>query len=395
MKDIKSVTEKHIEDVIGWRHWLHAHPELSTQEKKSSEFIKMRLEDMGLKVTTYDGSYGITAVIEGNGEGKCLGLRADFDALPINEETGLDFASVNPGVMHACGHDMHASILLGAATVLSEMRKSFKGKIKLIFQASEEVSGPDQGAIKMIHEGCMENPHVDAVIGEHMWPELKAGKIGLKKGVLTVASDRFEIKVHGKSAHGGCYPQKGVDAVVIAAHIVTALQTIKSRNSAPFTETVLSIGQINGGTAYNIIADEVVLKGTLRNVDEAFRKEVKDRIKAVCDGISESMGGSCDIEYKGSYDTTGNDPDIIEVIRKGIEASPSEMKAIDLVNPSMIGEDFSKYAALVPSGLYCFGTRADENDTATLHQCSYAPSDDLIAKGIETMVSIAIEYLNK
>ncbi|MDO4938474.1 MAG: M20 family metallopeptidase [Lachnospiraceae bacterium] len=395
MSRIKSITQKYIGDVIQWRHWLHAHPEVSTKEKETSAFIRKTLEEMGLEVRTYDGSYGLTAVIDGEGQGKCLGLRADFDALPIAEKTGLEFSSVNIGVMHACGHDMHTSILLGTAAVLNDMRDSFCGKVKLIFQPSEEQSGPDQGAIKMIQEGCMDNPRVDAVIGEHMWPELKVGEIGLRSGVLTAATDRFEITVHGKAAHGGSYPEKGVDAIVIASHIITALQTIKSRNASPFERTVLSICQINGGTAYNIIADKVVLAGTLRNTNEAFRAEVKERIKAICDGISESMGGSCEIVYKGSYDATNNDPGIIEIIRKGIENSPEEMTAVDLMNPSMIGEDFSKYAHLAPSGLYCFGTRENDSDTATLHQCNFAPSDGLIEKGIETMVSIALEYMQK
>lgn len=391
MKD--DIIRKHLDEIIEWRHWLHSHPELSTKEKESSAYIRSKLEAMGLSVKTCSSSYGLTAVIEGNGEGRCLGLRADFDALPVKEETGLEYASVNEGVMHACGHDMHAAILLGTAAVLCDIRDRFRGKVKLIFQPSEEVSSSGKGAVAMIENGCLDDPKVDAVIGEHMWPELQAGQIGIREGALTAATDRFEITVNGKSAHGGCNPQNGVDAIVIASHIVAALQSIASRNAGPFDNFVLSIGEINGGTAYNIIADKVTMIGTLRNVSEELRSESKKRINEICCSIASSMGGSCSVEYKGSYDVTVNNKEICDTVRNAVNSLYGTVETVELKNPSMIGEDFSLYGQKVPACLYCFGTKMSEADTASLHQCTFAPSDALLETGVNVMTQAALEYL--
>ncbi|MBQ0145513.1 MAG: amidohydrolase [Lachnospiraceae bacterium] len=386
--------ERRRESVVQWRHWLHAHPELSTKEKETSAFIKKTLEDMGLEVRQCENSYGLTAVIEGTGEGKCLALRADFDALPVTEKTGLEFSSVNEGVMHACGHDMHTAILLGTAATLCFLRKEFKGRVKLIFQPAEEVSSI-KGAAGMIEEGCLENPRVDAIIGEHMWPELEAGQIGIKKGVLTAATDRIVITVSGKAAHGGLCPQNGVDAVLIASSIVVALQSIASRNAGPFDNFVLSIGQISGGTAYNIVADQVVLTGTMRTVNENLRKTAKRRLERICHAIATSMGGSCRVDYNGSYEMIINDGNMCDTVIKAVEGMNGEAEAVRLKNPSMIGEDFSLYAQTVPACMYCFGTRMGDSDTSTLHQNTFAPSDELLEKGVDVMTEIAMKYLNE
>lgn len=387
------IIRKHLDKIIEWRHWLHAHPELSAHEKDTSEYIKARLEEMGLTVKTCSNSYGLTAVIEGNGDGRCLGLRADFDALPVKEETGLEYASVNEGVMHACGHDMHTAILLGTAAVLCDIRQQFSGRVKLIFQPSEEVSSSRKGAVAMIENGCLNDPKVDAVIGEHMWPELRAGQIGIREGALTAATDKFEITICGKASHGGCSPQSGTDAIVIASQVILALQSIASRNVGPFDNFVLSIGEIKGGTAYNIIADKVTMAGTMRTVSEELRSKAKKRMMDICSGIASSMGGSCSIEYNGSYDVTVNDRELCETIRRAVNSLDGTAEAVDLINPSMIGEDFSLYGQKVPACLYCFGTRMDESDTASLHQCTFAPSDDLIETGVNVMVQAALEYL--
>lgn len=393
MKD--NMIRKHIDDIVEWRHWLHAHPEISAEEKETSAYIREKLEAMGLTVKTCEDSYGLTAVIEGTGDGRCLGLRADFDALPVREETGLAFPSVNEGVMHACGHDMHTAILLGTAAALCDLRQQFRGRVKLIFQPSEEVSSSGKGAVSMIKNGCLDNPKVDAVIGEHMWPELRAGQIGIKRGALTAATDKFEITVFGKASHGGCSPQNGTDAIVIASQIVLALQSIASRNVGPFDNFVLSIGEIKGGTAYNIVADRVTMAGTMRTVSEELRAQAKKRIYDICNGIASSMGGSCRIEYTGSYDVTVNNTEICETVRRAVNSLYGTAEAVDLMNPSMIGEDFSLYGQRVPSCLYCFGTRMDESDTATLHQCTFAPSDELLETGVNVMTQAALEYLQE
>ena len=388
----EEIISKHIDEITQWRHWLHAHPELSTREKETSAYIKTQLEAMGLEVKPCKNSYGLTALIEGTGEGKCIALRADFDALPVKEETGLEFASVNEGIMHACGHDMHTAILLGTAAVLCDLRREFKGSVKLIFQPAEEVSS-SQGASGMIAGGCLENPKVDAVIGEHMWPDLKAGLIGIKDGVLTASTDRFEINVYGKAAHGGKSPQQGVDAVVIASQIVLALQSIASRNVGPFDNFVLTIGQIQGGTAYNIVADKVTMIGTMRTVSEELREQAKKRIGDICSSIASSMGGSCTVDYNGSYDATINSAEICGIVKRVADSLPGIAEAVMLKDPSMIGEDFSMYAHKVPACLYCFGTKLDDSDTSSLHQCTFAPSDELLKNGVTVMTQTALEFL--
>ena len=390
---IKKSIEKHISDIIEWRHWLHAHPELSTKEKETSAFIKKTLEAMGLTVETYNNSYGLTAVIEGNGEGKCLGIRADFDALPVTENTGLAFSSVNEGVMHACGHDMHTSILLGTAAVLCDLKNEFKGKVKLIFQPAEEISSMLGSGI-MIDEGCLESPHVDAIIAEHMWPELKAGQIGIRSGVLTAATDKIEITVCGKAAHGGSTPQKGIDAIVIASEIIVALQSIVSRTAGPFESMVLTIGKISGGTAYNIVADKVVLTGTMRTVSEEIRTRAVEKLESICSGIASAMGGTCRIEYTGSYDLTVNDTDICDIAENAVKETDGT-EAIRLEYPSMIGEDFSLFTRKIPGCMYCFGTKKDESDISSLHQSTYAPSDDLLETGVRVMAGIAMQYFEE
>ncbi|MBQ7796149.1 MAG: amidohydrolase [Lachnospiraceae bacterium] len=270
---VKNLVKKYEETVIKHYQWLHAHPELSNYEKETSAYIAAELRKMGLKPIEHIGGYGVIAMIEGKGPGKCVGLRADIDALPMTEATNLPYASQNPGVMHACGHDAHASMLLGAALVLNELRDSFDGSIKLIFQPSEENSA-DSGAKRMIAAGVLENPHVDVMFGQHIDPTKNVGVISSAPGPISAASDRFYITIDGKSAHAA-RPHAGVDAIAVGAQIVSTLNTIVSRNVDPTKSSVLTIGKFVGGDRYNVLAGHAEMEGTCRNYSPEVRAIVE------------------------------------------------------------------------------------------------------------------------
>ena len=269
MREVKELVAGYWEQICRHRRYFHENPEPSHCEKETAAYISAALREMGLEPIEHVGGYGVIALIRGEGAGKCVALRADFDALEVQEQTGAPFASRKSGFMHACGHDMHAAMLLGAAWVLNELRHTFSGTVKLIFQPAEEDAAAS-GAKAMIAAGCLTEPPVDAIFAQHIWPSLPTGTIGVRKGSMMGASDRFFITVHGKAGHGG-KPDEGIDAIVIAAHIVTALQTIVSRNVSPMGNAVVSVGKIGGGTRYNVIADAVHMEGTCRSVDSRVR----------------------------------------------------------------------------------------------------------------------------
>ncbi|MBQ7267873.1 MAG: amidohydrolase, partial [Synergistaceae bacterium] len=256
---------KFLNEIISWRRDIHSHPELSQNESRTSELAAKVLEGLGLEVTRNIGGHGVVGLLRGKNDGKTIALRADMDALPLNEETGLPYASQTQGVMHACGHDAHTAILLGAACALSEMKDRLSGNVKFIFQPAEELN-PTGGAPGMIRDGVLENPHVDALLALHVWPIYETGKIALRSGALMAASDRIFLTVHGKTAHGS-RPDQGNDAIVTAANIITGLQAVISRSVSPLDSAVLTIGTIHGGYRYNVIPDTVKLEGTVRTLN--------------------------------------------------------------------------------------------------------------------------------
>ena len=392
MEKIRVLVEKYREQVTAHRHWFHQHPETSGQEKNTAAYIAAALREMGLEPTENVGGYGITAVIEGTGEGKCVGLRADIDALEITENTGAPFASRNSGVMHACGHDTHAAMLLGAAYVLNELKDRFNGSVKLIFQPSEE-NAAASGARAMIADGCLENPRVDAIFGQHIWPELPLGKIGLRESDMHAASDRFFITVHGKSSHGGASPQNGVDAIVIAAQIISTLQTIVSRNVAPQQGCVVSIGTIHGGTRYNIVADTVQLEGTCRNLDPAMRATMGERIRRIASGVAESMGGSCEVDYRLCYGVTHNTPETFAMMKEAGAKALGEENVVVPEKATLAGEDFSYYCDAIPCGFAWLGCKEGDGPVVPLHNNCFLPSDEALLYGMRFMVSSALTYL--
>jgi len=316
-----------------------------------------------------------------------------MDALPISENNNLPFKSRNPGIMHACGHDVHTSILLGVAKVFSELKDSIKGNIKFVFQPAEE-NNPTGGARYMIEDGVLENPKVDAAMALHVW-DIPLGQIALRIGTMMAKSDRLYITINGKSAHAS-QPQKGADAIVAAAQIITALQSVVSRNVDPMESAVITIGTINGGSRYNVLSDKVMLEGTVRIFDDAVADLIPQRVKAIVNGIAIAMGCEADVNYVKGYDMTIND----KVLAKEAIETFKELLGSDNIlipdTPASGGEDFSEFAKRVPSVYYWLGMKSEINkDNAILHNPNLIIDERVIEYGIESLATVAIDYLEK
>ena len=333
------------------RRELHRHPELSGEEKNTQALILSDLQRLGVETHTFKDCYGVMGVLK-NGEGRCVAIRADMDALPITEETGLAFASDQPGVMHACGHDAHMALALGSAAWFAANREKWRGTVKWFFEPAEETFG---GAQWMVQQGCMENPAVDVVIGQHMNPRYKAGVFFCKPGYVSGASDAISLRVTGKSCHGA-YPESGTDAIVIAAQIVTALQTLVSRTLSPFDPAVLTIGRINGGTARNIVCGEVELEGTLRTLSPQTREKMKERIAAVSRQIASAMGGACEVDIQPGYGAVYNDDHAYSVIARCAEEIIGSENMVMREAPSLGVESFCYFVEHTPGVYYDIGS---------------------------------------
>lgn len=304
---------KNIEnEIIDIRRDLHMHPELSNGEFRTMEKICQYLEAWGIEYVSRVAGTGVVATIRGLKPGKTVGLRADIDALPIEEKNEVAYKSVTKGIMHACGHDIHTAILLGAGKVLKSMESELVGNVKLFFQPAEETTG---GAQRMIREGCLENPKVDHVLGLHVDPFLAVGKVKIKEGKLYAASDMFTIKIKGKSSHGAS-PEQGIDAMVIAANIILSLQSVVSRSISPLQSAVVTIGTISGGTKENIIPEDVEMKGIIRTLDPESRKFTKEKIKNMVENIAIGMGGEAELIIQESYAPLINDKSVTKRLRE-------------------------------------------------------------------------------
>ena len=355
-------------DIYTYRRDFHQNPELSFQEYRTAETISKYLDSFGITHKTNIGGTGIVGEID-FGAGPTIALRADMDALPIQEIGDLEYKSKNEGVMHACGHDGHMAILLGTANVLSKNKKIKKGKIRFIFQPAEEGGG---GARYMIEDGCLEG--VDEIYGLHLWNYQPLGEIGVKDGPIMAAADMFDIIVKGKGGHGAT-PQGTIDAIVVASHLVTALQTIVSRDTNPLENTVVTIGEISGGENFNVIADQVKLSGTTRAYTEKNRIMIKNRMKDIIDGVSKAFGSEIVLNYKEGYPPTINH----KLPTKNILDSASQVvgKGAGFPYLSMGGEDFSYYLQNIPGCFFFIGSAPDEKDIlSTPHHCSHFNIDE-------------------
>lgn len=392
-KRVEELVKKVQETVEEHYHWLHAHPELSGQEKETAAYIAAKLREMGLEPTENVGGYGVTAVIQGRKPGKCVGLRADFDALPITERTGLPFSSQNPGIMHACGHDTHAAMLLGSALVLNELRDTFDGCVKLIFQPSEENSA-DSGAKRMIADGALENPHVDAMIGQHVDSQADVGMITTRPGIASAASDRFFITIDGKASHAA-RPHLGVDAIAIGAQIVSALQTIVARNVDPLANSVITIGKFNGGERYNVLASHVEMEGTCRNHNPAVRDMIEHRMEEIVSGIAKGMGAGYKFRYVRGYSPIINAPEMVELVcETAVELVGKEKLKIP-VDVGMGGEDFSFFAEKVPGVFYRTGCHKPGAPNWPAHNEHFVVDPACFPVGMQVMVTSALKFLER
>ena len=363
-EEIKNIKD----EIYAIRRHFHRYPELSFKEFNTAETISQHLDKFGIAHKKGVGKTGIVGEIN-FGPGPIIALRADMDALPIQEENNLDYKSLNDGVMHACGHDGHMAILLGAANALSKNSKLKKGTVRFIFQPAEEGLG---GAKYMIEDGCLDK--VDEIYGLHLWNYQLYGEVGIKDGPVMASADLFDIEVSGKGGHGAT-PQGTIDAIVVASNLVTMLQTIVSRNTNPLESTVLSIGKIKGGHNFNIISDKVHMSGTTRAYTEENRTMIKQRMKEVIEGVSKSFGADIKLNYKDGYPPTVNHSSQVE---KVLEAARS-IVASGAKNPylSMGGEDFSYYLQNKPGCFFFVGSAPNENEIlSTPHHCSHFNIDE-------------------
>ena len=383
------------EKLISWRHDFHKFPEVSNREVKTSEKIAKHLESLGIKVKRNVGVHGVVGILEGTSKGKVVALRADMDALPITENNNLPFQSVNDGVMHACGHDGHMSILMATAEILSK-NNDFQGTVKFIFQGAEEGPPPGEegGARMMIKEGVLKDPDVDAIFGLHIAAQLPMNKIYYKPRGFYASSSRFTIKVVGTQAHGGT-PWLSVDPIVITAQIINSIQTIISRESDLTKEpAVISFGKVEGGNRFNIIPGEVNLVGTIRSLDYDMRDYIKKRIIELSQGIAESYGGNAIVEIDDGADITYNDPDMMNKMLPSIKKSAGSDNVI-LSNAKTLAEDYAYYLNEIPGFLFELGAyNTNETRKAPAHHTpDFFIDDNSMLLGVKVMTNLALDFL--
>lgn len=383
--------------LIEQRRDFHMHPELSNREERTSGIVAERLRALGLEdVKTGVGKYGVTALLKGSKPGPVIAVRADMDALPIQEVNDVPYKSLVPGVKHACGHDAHTTVELGVAEVLSKMRGEIAGTVKFIFQPAEEgaPAGEEGGAKLMIKEGAMDNPRPVAVFGLHTLPSIEAGQIAYQSGPAMASSDRFYITIHGKSSHGA-QPQAGIDAIVVAAECITALQNIRSRRIDPQEPLVISIGMIQGGRRNNIIADEVKMEGTMRTLNEEVRVRAQSLMKETLANITAAYGATFDLKFDENAAVTFNEPRLVEETLPTIRRVVGSENLVS-IKPFMPAEDFSYFQKVSP-GFYYFlgvGNRA-RGITASWHTADFDIDEESLVVGVKVMSNVLLDYLDR
>jgi amidohydrolase len=378
--------ERVYDQVIGWRRSIHAHPELGFQEHATSGLVERELKRAGIATQRVAGT-GIVGLIEGTQAGKTIALRADMDALPLQERSGEEFASVVPDVMHACGHDAHTAMLLGAAVSLAPQRSQIAGNIKFIFQPAEEGPG---GAKPMIEAGVLENPHVDAAVMIHVLPLLPAGVIGWRTGPMMASADEFRLEILGRGGHAAS-PHLGVDTIPVAAEIVTALQRIASREIDPLESVVLSIGTIKGGYRTNIIADKTETSGTVRCFNEALRSTIPDRIARIARGICEAHGARHELTYELGYPSVCNDARLANLVADIARHVSEVSDVVELPAPRMGAEDFAFFAQLVPGCMLRLGVApVGDEDPPMLHSPQFRLEESSLRAGVAIFRELAL-----
>jgi amidohydrolase len=388
---IKALSESYSHGTIEVRRHLHANPELSYQEVQTALYVAAQLRESGIELIEGIAQTGVMAEIKGmNPERKSIALRADMDALPIEEANDVVYKSRNPGIMHACGHDVHTSSLLGTAKILNQVKDQFEGTVRLLFQPGEEKN--PGGASYMIRDGALDNPRPSAILGQHVFPLLPVGKIGFREGMYMASADEIYLKVIGKGGHGAA-PDLCIDPIVIASHIIIALQQIISRNANPRQPTVLTFGNIIGHGATNIIPNEVNIAGTFRAMNEEWRESALVKIEKMAKGIAEGMGGKCEVNISRGYPYLENNPELTRRIRAAAEEYVGKENVVDL-EISLGAEDFSYYSQIVPASFYRLGTRNEAKGISSyVHTPTFNIDEDALKLGPGLMAWLAIKEL--
>lgn len=385
---IQAIIDSVKDEVITYRRYLHQNPELSFEEEKTSQYIYDQLQSFGNIELTRPTKTSVVGRIIGAAPGKVVAIRADMDALPIQEENDVEYASTNPGVMHACGHDGHTAMLLGAAKVLSSLKDQLHGEIRLLFQHAEELF--PGGAEEMVQAGVMDG--VDTVIGAHLWSPLEIGKIGIVYGPMMASPDTFYLTVNGKGGHAAL-PHQTVDSIAVASQVVTNLQHIVSRNTDPLDNLVLSVTKFIGGTTHNVIPGSVEICGTVRSFDPDLRKEVPKLMERVIKGITEAHGAAYEFNYEFGYRPVINDARVTEVLEATVAEVYGE-EAIDKMKPNMGGEDFSAFQQVTEGSFFYIGAgNPEKNADFPHHHARFEIDEDSLEKGVNLFVYSAIKLL--
>ncbi len=376
--------------MLSQRRHLHANPELSFQETKTASYVAKVLLDLGLEVHERVADHSLIGILKGSRPGKCIGVRAELDALPLDEKTALPYASNVSGAMHACGHDIHMAVVLGLAKVLSDNRNNLCGTVVLIFESGEELL--PGGARGILESDIFKRNIPDIMLGMHVLPELEAGKVGFRAGRYMASSDEVYITVHGKGGHAAL-PNTVVDPVLIASHVVVALQQVVSRNAQPIVPTVLSFGKVTANGANNIIPNQVLLEGTFRTMDEQWRVDAHQRIASIAKGISESMGGTCTVDIRSGYASVYNNEALTQNAASVATNLLGEANVITL-EPRMTADDFAFFSQSIPSVFFRLGVGLSEGSMYGLHNPHFNANEDSMATGIMILLGIIGENMN-
>lgn len=386
---IQALAKSYETKIVEWRRHIHTHPELSGEEKETATFIKGILQDLGIAFDDDVYRYAVIGTIIGGYEGPVLALRADMDALPITETTGLDFKSVNEGVMHACGHDSHMAILLGTAAVLQSMAQDLHGSVKLVFQPAEE-EALIKGAKGIMDSGVLND--VSEIFGLHVWPQIPVGKVGLKAGNLMAASDRFNVDIIGKATHGA-EPHNGIDAIVAAANWITNVESMIARETNPMENIVCTIGVFKSGDRYNVGSGHAHLEGTCRTYEPAKRDYIEQRLTDSLKALDMMFGTTSTIDYKRGHSATINTASSIEHAKQVVANYLGEDAVYEPAFPSMAAEDFSAYLEKIPGAFLWLGTGFEGNPA--LHNSSFTIDESILVPGVTMMAGIIAEKLIK
>jgi amidohydrolase len=395
--EISRLAESLRQKLVDQRRDFHMNPELSNREERTARVVAEKLRALDLdEIKTGIGKYGVVALLKGKLAGPVVAVRADMDALPINETIEVPYKSRNAGVKHACGHDLHLTIQLGVAEVLSKLRGQLRGTIKFIFQPAEEgpPAGEEGGAALMVKEGALENPRPSAIFGLHVMPNIEVGQIGYNSGPAMASADRFQITVRGKKVHGA-YPHDGIDTIVVAAECITALQSIRSRRINTQEPLVITIGSIHGGNRFNIVTDEVKLEGTMRTLNEDVRKNAIEMMKQTLGGVTSAYGASYEIEFITKTPLTYNDPALVEATLPILRRVLGE-KNLSSPRPQMGAEDFSEYQHVIPGFFYFLGVGNKEKGiTAMIHTPDFDVDEESLVIGVKAMSNVLMDYLER